>query len=83
MSDTESEKEMVSTDGKEVISKSEQDHLDGKMDSDCSTVAEAKIIELAKLSRASGISISDTSAYSQQVESDNVIPYEEFLGASF
>ena len=80
VSDTESEKEMVSTDGKEIVSKSEQDPLDGQMDTDCSTLAEAKLIELAKLSSASGISMSDMSAYSQQIESNNVFPYEESVG---
>ena len=78
--DSEKEKEVISAEGKDVVSKSECEDLDGQIDTDCSTLAKAKLIELAKLSSASTISMSDTSAYSQPNESDNVIPYEQFLG---
>ena len=61
-------------------SEQEQEVVDGQIDTDCSTLAEAKLIELAKISCALGISMSDTSAYSEKIESDNVIAYEEFLG---
>ena len=66
--------------GKLVVSETEHGDLDGQIDTDCSTLAKAKLIELAKLSSASTISMSDTSAYSQPNESDNVIPYEQFVG---